>query len=723
MGEAARGRCMRWQAAAIALLMGLAIALGARVGSGEPPRERTPGIIEIHGSPHGIDPYVIVDAFPNLKFERPVWIGSPGDHSNNLFVMEQGGRVLVFENTRDVEKASVVLDLRKKVHRSHNEEGMLGMAFHPQFKKNRQVFIAYSAGNPRRLVLSRFEASSTRKRIRANTEEVILRQRQPFGNHNGGGLAFGPDGFLYVSLGDGGSLGDPEDNAQNLNNWLGTILRIDVSRRRGFNVPQDNPFVDVPHTRPEIWAYGLQNPRRFSFDRMTGDLWAGDVGNVRWQEVDLIKKGGNYGWNLREGKEQHKKGRSLVNLDEPLLALGGEDARRITGGYVYRGKRLPDLIGAYVYGDTATGTVWALRREGDQVKENILIGRGRGVSSFGEDEQGEIYFTTFDGKVHTLSPWSGHRPKGRFPRRLSDSGLFTDMVALTPHPCLIEYSVNVPYWSDGAHKQRYLMLPGSEKIRVGADGRFEFPQGTIFVMTFYLGDERKGPLPGGRLETRLFIRGERDWNGYTYVWNDDQTDAILLDGRLDQPRLTGASGGEGVSWTYPSRSDCMSCHTEAAGRVLGFRVEQLDRHQDHGDSNENQLEVFTRLGLFDGDLPKPTTSFPDWTGAEPGDTAALRAYLDVNCAICHQPAGPGNALIDLRFTTAEEDMNLVDRAPGQWDFDVYGGRLVVPGRVERSLMHLRMSRTGVRGMPPLSHNVPDAKALRHVEAWIEAMAK
>lgn len=704
--------------AALALCFGLSAGLAPSTSAGEAPQQRVPGTIEIQGSPDGIEKYVIVEAFPNLRFDRPIWIGHAPDGGDYLWVMEQGGLIKVFENDRDVKKATVALDLRKQILRSHAEEGLLSMAFSPQFKSNKTVFIAYSAGNPRRLLVSRFETSGTRRRIRSNTEALVLRQRQPYGNHNGGCLAFGPDGYLYVSVGDGGSFGDPDNQAQNLENWLGSILRVEVVGKKGFTVPPDNPLVGVQHARPEIWAYGFQNVRRFSFDRLTGDLWAGDVGNAKLQEINLVKRGCNYGWSLREGKEQFKEGRSLVPLEDPLLALASDEASRIIGGQVYRGKRMPDLIGAYVFGDLGKGNLWALRSDGKEIKENLLIGRGRGITSFGDDKDGEIFITSFDGKIHTLAPWTGHKPKGRFPRRLSDTGLIKDMLTLEPHPSMVPYSINMPLWNDGAHKRRYVMLPGTKTIKVAKDGSFEFPVGTIFMKHFYIGEESKGPLPGSRLETRLFLRRPRGWAGYTYVWDSKQEEAILLDGRLDQRRVDASTADKTVHWTFPSRSDCMSCHTEAGGRVLGFRIEQINRMHDYGGKSENQIDVFNRLGFFDGTVGTSGKPWPDCEDEKADLDTWVRAYMDVACAMCHQPDGPGNALIDLRFETKLKDSNLLNRRPGQWNLDVYNGRLLVPGNPKRSLLYVRLDRTDELGMPPVAHNMPDKVGMAKIEKWI-----
>lgn len=338
-----------------------------------------------------------VRAFPKLSFDLPLFLAAPPDGTDRLFVAEQGGRIRAFPNRTDAAEAAVVLDLSSKVRRVHNEEGLLGFAFHPGFARNGFLFVQYSASGPRRNIISRLTWKG--KAFDPASEKVILEVSQPYGNHNGGMLAFGPDGFLYVGLGDGGSAGDPQDRAQNKDDLLGKILRLDVDREEGgkpYAVPPDNPFRGQKGARPEIWAWGLRNPWRFSFDRKTGDLWAGDVGQDKWEEVDLIKKGLNYGWNRWEGLEPFKGGGT--GFEPPVAVHGREEAQSITGGYVYRGKAIPGLAGAYVYGDFMSGQVWALRRRGKPEK----IAKAELISSFGEDGAGELYLTSFDGNIYVL---------------------------------------------------------------------------------------------------------------------------------------------------------------------------------------------------------------------------------------------------------------------------------------------------------------------------------
>jgi len=349
-------------------------------------------------------------AFPQLKFARPLFLCPLPGNADKLVVVEQRGKVYSFPNSPEAQQAETILDIQPKVLRRGNEEGLLGLAFHPDFKQNGSFYVMYSAPNPRRNVLSRFRLDPASGKAAPNSEAVILEVPQPYSNHNGGMLAFGPDGYLYIALGDGGSGGDPRGNGQNRATLLGAILRIDVDKTtpgRAYAIPADNPFVGKPDARGEIWAYGLRNPWRFSFDPDTGRLWAGDVGQVKWEEIDVIVKGGNYGWNVREGKHPYRPRAGLSTpLLDPVVEHGRADAKSITGGYVYRGKRLPALTGAYIYGDFVTGKVWYLRYDpaSEKVTEHGRLGRVPTIASFGIDSAGELYITSFTGRIHALFP-------------------------------------------------------------------------------------------------------------------------------------------------------------------------------------------------------------------------------------------------------------------------------------------------------------------------------
>ena len=662
-------------------------------------------------------------AFPELRFRRPLHVTAHGDGSDRLVVVEQAGKVHVFENRGDVRGTDVALDLSGVVYRRHNEEGLLGLAFHPDFASNRRVFLHYSASRPRRNVLSRFQMDRAGRRIDPRSEQVLLQVRQPYGNHNGGHIAFGPDGYLYVTLGDGGAANDPHGNGQDLGTLLGTILRIDVDRPKGYSIPADNPFVGRAGARGEIWAWGLRNVWRFSFDRVTGALWAGDVGQNRWEEIDVITRGGNYGWNLREGKHPFRRGRAPGELIEPVIDYSRGEGVSVTGGHVYRGRKLPGLVGAYLYADFQSGAIWALRWDGKEVIENRLLGHGPNVSGFGEDRHGEVYFCGFDGRIYRFVR-RAPAVAGQLPRRLSETGIFTDMRDMTPHPRLIPYSINVPLWSDEASKQRYLILPEGKQIGVRKDGSYAFPVGSVLVKTFSFDPKRGDARSRGRLETRLLIHSQQGWSGYTYAWDQEQEEAWIVESRSELPLVLRGPGGrrQDRRWMFPSPSDCMQCHTSAAGFVLGFRSEQLDLVQRVPDAvPENQLVRLVRRQVF-ADVPDPRPSaWPAWDEEHESSALQVRAYLDANCAMCHQPEGPGNSRIDLRFTTPLEASGMLNVSPGQGDLGVRGAKLLVPGSPRRSLLLIRMQRFDERGMPPLSHQLPDDLAIERISRWIQGL--
>ena len=358
-------------------------------------------------------------AFPDLKINRCVVIAHPRDGTNRLFVVEQPGRVLWFDVAKPAEP-TVALDLTGKVLSSGNEEGMLGLAFHPQFKTNHKVFIQYSfpkLGEKRkrdpdtRNVIASFVMDPEHAKILPESEKIVLEIKQPYENHNGGVLQFGPDGYLYIGLGDGGAANDPHGNGQNLKTLLGKFLRIDVdsaSEGKAYGIPKDNPFVGREDALPEIWSYGWRNPWGYHFDRKTGLLWTGDVGQDKWEEINIVTRGGNYGWNIREAMHEFKPAAGGPFID-PIIEHAHakpketDGANSITGGCVYRGGRLKQADGIYLYGDFVTGNMYALKWDGKKVVENKVIFefKMKQIATFGEDRDGDVYWSTFtDGKLY-----------------------------------------------------------------------------------------------------------------------------------------------------------------------------------------------------------------------------------------------------------------------------------------------------------------------------------
>ena len=563
---------------------------------------------------------------------------------------------------------------------------------------------------------------------------MILHFEQPFGNHNGGCIRFGPDGYLYIGLGDGGSANDPFGNGQNLKTLLGSILRIDVDRRdpgMKYAIPKDNPFANAGGgARGEIWAYGLRNVWRMSFDRKTGDLWVGDVGQNRYEEVDLITRGGNYGWNIREGFHPFKPDAPQTGgpLIEPLAEYYHSEGLSVTGGLVYRGKRLSEYDGAYFYGDYVSGTVWILRQQDGKTTENREVAHtGLEISAFGEAADGEIVITAFDGHLYRFVRRDVDLEAARstFPKKLSETGLFASVADLQADAGLIPYDVNVPLWSDGADKQRFIALPERGRVEFSETESWKFPVGTVLVKTFFLDLDRVQPSDRRRLETRLFVHAPDGWHGYTYLWNDDETDAELLDGWLSRTySIRTAEGTDEQEWYFPSRSDCMACHTPSVGFVLGPNTRQLNHTFDYGTHRANQIEELDRRGVFTQNVSMPPArleSYPAWDSVSAPTDESIRAYLDVNCAMCHNPQGIAGGRPDLRYHTPTAQKSLIGRNPGQGQIGPPGSRLVVPGDPERSELLLRISSRDTRQMPPLATNVPDARAIELVRRWIAGL--
>lgn len=665
---------------------------------------------------------VAVPAFSALSLAEPLALTAAPGEPGHLFVAEKQGRVLRFENRDEVKSAEVFLDIRGRVRMEHSEEGLLGIAFPPDYVESGAFYVAYSGSDPRRTQISRFHRSADGLDADPDSEEPLLAARQPYGNHNGGSIGFGPRGFLYAGFGDGGAAGDPRQAGQDLGTWLGSIVRIEVGAQGPYRVPSDNPFVDVAGAKPEIWAYGLRNPWRFSFDRQDGTMWVGDVGQDSLEEVDIIQRGGNYGWRLREAEREFaddaRSGPSARDpLLEPVVSYGRRAGVSITGGFVYRGTHLPAFRGLYFYGDYGSGTVWALDHDGTRVVSNEVVATVPALASFGEDAAGELYAISHAGAVYRFELPDSKASSPAFPTRLSQTGLFSDLATLTPQPGLLPYDVAWPFWSDGADKRRWLSLPELGTVEFRVEEPWSFPIGTVAVKHFELALDDQDPAAIRRLETRVMVHEARGWAGYTYRWNEAQTDAELLMAPMHDDTSVRRGGiTESQRWDYPAGSDCMRCHNAATGGVLGLDTRQLA----HGGVS-SVLARWGEAGVFTAPLPEQGTlpSHPRPGASESPSEAQARAYLDVNCSICHRPGAPAPGSMDLRAGTALADMGLLgvatEESVGQ------GPRTRVdPGKHERSALWSALSE---RRMPPLASTRVDTAGAALLARWIDAMSR
>lgn len=649
-------------------------------------------------------------AHPNLSFDSAVFAYQAPGEDGYWYVGEQSGELWRFADNPAVADRELVLDLSDQINISY-ELGFLDAAFSPDFVTDSVLYLSYTAPSSIGIattVLSRVTSPDGGVTFDLATESVLFELEQPYNNHNGGQIAFGPDGYLYLSLGDGGSGGDPENNGQDTDTLLGSILRLDVSGSSGYKIPADNPFV-MGGGREEIYAYGFRNPWRFSFDRETGELWVGDVGQYLWEEVDRVELGGNYGWNIKEGSSCYEATIcDEAGLIDPIVEYDHSIGFAIIGGYVYRGEQIPQLVGTYLFADHFAGAAMGITYDpitGEAGWETFTSGGFR-VSAFAESNNGELFMLgQQDGLYQIISANGG--AGNLFPQLLSESGCVDPADPTQAAPGLIPYEVNAPFWSDGAEKRRWFALPDGSSISVGEDGDWELPMGTVLMKEFQ--------LAGQRLETRLMVRhDDGEWAGYTYVWNEAQNDASYVASGAVVETPTG-------QWSVPSGPACLQCHTEAAGRSLGLENSQLSREVDFGDGVLlDQLTGFAEMGVME--VQGAVEALPAPFGDEALDLRA-RSYLHTNCSQCHRPEGgtPVETL-DFRFTTAFEAMGACDVEPIRGELGLEEPRLISPGAPESSVIVARMASEDSARMPPLGSAVVDEDGVQLLSDWIASLS-
>jgi uncharacterized repeat protein (TIGR03806 family) len=673
-------------------------------------------------------------SLPN--FTQPIAMLQEPGNSARWYVVQKTGSVRVFDNTANVSMTREFINIASRLNSNpaslNDERGLLGMAFHPNYPSDPRVYLFYTgSASGGGLVdrVSQFRLAGNGTTLDPATELELFNVADPETNHNGGNIAFGPDGFLYIGIGDGGSGGDPHGaigNGQNLQTLLGKVLRIDVSAASAtttYTIPSTNPYAGNARCNangtgaancPEIFAYGFRNPWRWSFDRGSGQLWLNDVGQGALEEVDLVVRGGNYGWRCLEGT--NNTGDACGPNPSPIAPVaqyGRTLGYSTTGGVVYRGSAIPALHGRYVFGDFGSGNLWHIARDTPatlNLTAAMAIPTGLQIASFGEDTLGEVYIVHLGGTLHRLAQGSGG---GRqIPAQLSQTGCVNATTPAQPASGLIPYAPNAGFFSDNAVKARWLALPDGQRIVINAQNDFEFPNGSVLVKNFSIGTQL--------VETRLFMRHNNGaWAGYTYEWNAGGTDATrVVGGKTVQLA--------GQPWQFPSEAQCLQCHSVAAGYTLGLEIGQLNG--DFGypapGRTANQLTTLNAIDTLTPVLTQTPAQLPvipdPFGGAAPGLRA--RAYLHTNCANCHRPGGPATGDLDFRYTTALASTNACDITPTFGNLGLANARIIAPGSAASSVLVARVNRVGTDAMPPLARHQIDTAGVQLLTQWVNGLA-
>jgi len=715
----------------------IAATLLAGAGAGLAPAAHAPSGLErrvpwdparLAGSPDPPPPYAVEPTFTKLAWKSPIFLAAePG--TDGLWVVhagadadaqtKPGSRIVRIKDDPAADAAEVVLAVPNRL--------VYSVCFHPGYAANRRVYVFSNgpAGAPERSNrVARYTVGrEPPHRIDPASEELVIEWKSA--GHDGGDLAFGPDGLFYVTTGDGSGDSDARDTGQALNDLLGGVLRIDVDRRvgaQGYAIPPDNPFINTPGARPETWAYGLRNPWRMAIDPGTGQLWVGNNGQDRWETAHLVRRGENYGWSVLEGSHPFYPGRKLGPTPPvpPTIEHSHAEFRSLTGGVVYRGAKLPDLDGSYIYGDYSSGRIWEMKHDGRRVlRHRELADTALQITAFRVDHRGELLIADHGGGLYRLVPAPKGEPAAPFPTLLSRTGLFASTPDHRVDRALIPYSVNAPGWADGARAERFMAVPGGAKVGFDPGRGWNFPDGTALVQTLTI-DPRAGVAAArSRVETRVLLRRQGEWAGYSYRWNPDQTDATLVAKAGEDAELPGAAPRR--TWRFPARSECMACHSRAANFVLGVTGAQLNREHDYGGTRADQLRTLDHIGLFAGPLPAGIDRLIDPADGTGDLERRVRTYLHVNCSTCHVEGGGGNAKLELALATPRGAMNLLGARPQHDTFGMSNAMLVAPGEPGRSVLLHRLARRGPGGMPPLGSNRVDEGAVTLVRDWIAGL--
>lgn len=693
---------------------------------------------------------------------------TPEPLGERVFVAEQVGRIFTFMSTENgLVGRTLFMDIQQQVF-SGQDSGMLGLAFHPEYNQegspnNAYFYVYYTAikDGEHHLRLSRFSGTTSGD---AGSELIMFEQMLGPTLHRGGGLLFGDDGFLYVAIGDLGY----KEQSQNLTDMLaGGVLRIDVDMQGGavshpvrrtlvdvnqgisgvgYFIPSDNPFLnEAGDVFEEYYSLGSRNPHRMTKDRVTGLIYIGNAGSNSLQireEINLLAKEANYGWPFREGtidrpQDMERPADIIGTLTDPLHEYPKADGNcAVIGGYVYRGSQLPELYGKYIFTDYCGKKIWAMDVDnGPTAEKEELVTIPLNPYTFGEDADGELYVGVEGwNPIFKLKKSAGGGTGTVIPALLSETGAFADLANLTPAAGVIPYDIIAPLWSDGAEKFRWIAIPNdgshdtaAEQIMYSEEEDWSFPEGTVLIKHFELALDESNPSTTRRLETRFLVHGEEGvYYGFTYRWNEAGTDASLIDESVtEELTITEVGGGtRKQTWSYPGRSDCMVCHTAAAGFVLGPKTRQLNSDLMYPVTGRvgNQLESLNHIGAFNPAID--INGLPGVLKSENIDdiNASLenraRSYLDANCAGCHRPGGGTRSAMDLRLNVDLASAGVINGEVVD-ALGIEGAKVIVPGQPEQSILFQRISQVGTsQAMPPLAKNKLDEAAVSIIRDWI-----
>lgn len=734
------------------------------------------------GFPDPPPPYRAVRVRPNFRAEYPIMV-RPIPGSTEMLVITQPRAygpttILRFKDDEKTTGKDAV-----KVMDTPFKGTAYDIAFHPKFTQNGYLYIGWNGaetGKKKRSRITRYTMTTGAPyNVDLTSEKAIIDWESD--GHNGAVMCFGNDGMMYVTSGDGTSDSDTNLTGQRTDLLLAKVLRIDVDHPnpgKAYSVPKDNPFVGDKRFVPETWAYGFRNPWRITCDTKTGDIWVGQNGQDLWEQAFLVRKGANYGWSVMEGSHPFYPERKAgpTPISKPTVEHHHSEARSLTGGIVYHGSRLKELQGAYIYGDYSTGHIWAVKHDGEKIlwHKKIAITTLK-ITGFSTNSQGELLICDHaaqdQGGFYTLEPNPAPQVSS-FPKTLSASGLFDSVKGHRVKPGLIPYSVNAAFWSDGMHKERFIALPPGEKIGFTRNRGWNFPDKTVLVKSFALDTTEGDPATRKWIETRFLTKQNGEWYGYTYLWNDAGTDATLIDAKGMDKTFTVRVGNQTREqvWHYPSRAECMVCHSRAQNYVLGPCMLQMNTEHDYGGRVDSQFRVLEQLGVLNLDWasearakiataadakglkgkdreayialhapqpgqrqPKPSALFHQPPAkfeklVDPYDKSAdlnrrARSWLHANCSACHVEAGGGNAQMELEFATALEKMRILDTKPVHQTFDLPNAKLVAPGAPEQSVLIHRIGTRGPGQMPPLASTRVDVEGLALMRAWVKSLKK